>query len=84
MTFKSHHEALDGWAMKDWSATMWPIASSSAPPRPNWLPEGEFGLYAVAARFPHNLSQQVPWQRRQPGVYDCRWGNRYHPRGRGR
>jgi hypothetical protein len=30
--------------------------------------------YAVAARFPHNLSGQVPWQVRQAGVYDCRWG----------
>jgi hypothetical protein len=28
----------------------------------------------VAARFPHNLSGQVPWQRVQAGVYDCRWG----------
>src|SRR5439155_3827816 len=38
------------------------------------LPEDQFGLYAVAARFPHNLSGQVPWQRVQAGVYDCRWG----------
>ncbi|HYT92578.1 MAG TPA: hypothetical protein VEL76_27935, partial [Gemmataceae bacterium] len=32
------------------------------------------GLYAVTARFPHNLAGQVPWQQRQAGVYDCRWG----------
>jgi hypothetical protein len=38
------------------------------------LPDDQFGLYAVAARFPHNLSGQVPWQQRQAGVYDCRWG----------
>jgi hypothetical protein len=38
------------------------------------LPHDQFGLYAVAARFPHNLSSQVPWQRVQAGVYDCRWG----------
>ncbi len=36
--------------------------------------EDQFGLYAVAARFPHNLAGQVPWQTVQPGVYDCRWG----------
>jgi hypothetical protein len=24
--------------------------------------------------LPQKLSQQVPWQQRQPGVYDCRWG----------
>src|SRR5439155_27286222 len=38
------------------------------------LPEDWFRLYAVAARFPHNLSRQVPWQQVQAGVYDCRWG----------
>jgi hypothetical protein len=38
------------------------------------LPDEQFGLYAVAARFPHNLSGQVPWQKLQEGVYDCRWG----------
>src|SRR5262249_35229418 len=38
------------------------------------LPDEQFGLYAVAARFPHNLSGQVPWQKVQEGVYDCKWG----------
>jgi hypothetical protein len=38
------------------------------------LPDDQFGLYAVAARFPHNLAGQVPWQGVQAGVYDCRWG----------
>jgi hypothetical protein len=38
------------------------------------LPEDHFRLYAVCARFPHNLSGQVPWRERQAGVYDCQWG----------
>jgi hypothetical protein len=38
------------------------------------LPEDHFRLYAICARFPQNLSAQVPWQRRQAGVYDCAWG----------
>jgi hypothetical protein len=38
------------------------------------LPEERFRLYAVCARFPHNLSGQVPWQERQAGVYECVWG----------
>jgi hypothetical protein len=38
------------------------------------LPEDCFRLYAVCARFPHNLSGQVPWQEQQAGVYDCPWG----------
>jgi hypothetical protein len=39
------------------------------------LPEDQFGLYAVTARFPQNLSGQVPWNRLQAGVYDCQWGS---------
>jgi hypothetical protein len=38
------------------------------------LPAEHFRLFAVCARFPHNLAAQVPWQERQAGVYDCRWG----------
>ena len=38
------------------------------------LAEDQFRLYAVTARYPHNLSGQVPWQRVHAGVYDCRWG----------
>src|SRR5262249_31054450 len=33
-----------------------------------------FGLYAVSARYPHNLFGQIPWQKVQEGVYDCQWG----------
>jgi hypothetical protein len=38
------------------------------------LLDDHFGLYAVSARFQHNLSGQVPWQKVQAGVYDCQWG----------
>jgi hypothetical protein len=38
------------------------------------LPEEQFGLYAVSARFPQGLAGRVPWQVVGPGVYDCRWG----------
>jgi len=38
------------------------------------LPKHRFRLYAVCARYPHNLSGQVPWQKQQAGVYHCRWG----------
>jgi hypothetical protein len=38
------------------------------------LPEEQFRLYAICARSPQKLPQQVPWRVRQPGVYDCTWG----------
>src|SRR5437762_11152493 len=74
MTFKSHHEALDGWAMKELVGLDVAYRKLVSPSPSDLLPEEQFGLYAVAARFPHNLSGQVPWQKVQAGVYDCRWG----------
>jgi hypothetical protein len=74
LTFKSHHEALDGWAMKELTGADVAYRKLVSPSPSELLPDDQFGLYAVAARFPHNLSGQVPWQRVRAGVYDCRWG----------
>jgi hypothetical protein len=74
MTFKSHHEVLDSWAMKELVHHDVAYRKLVSPSPSRLLPEDQFGLYAVTARFPHNLAGQVPWQRVQAGVYDCRWG----------
>jgi hypothetical protein len=74
VSFKSHREALDGWAMKDLLGRYVAYRKLASPATGALLAEDRFRLYAVCARFPHNLSSQVPWQERQPGVYDCRWG----------
>jgi len=74
MTFKSHHEALNSWTMKELVGSDVAYRKLVSPSPSDLLPDEQFGLYAVAARFPHNLSGQVPWQQRQPGVYDCQWG----------
>jgi hypothetical protein len=74
MTFKSHHEALTPWAMKELVGADVAYRKLVSPSPTDLLPDDQFGLYAVAARFPHNLSGQVPWQQVQTGVYDCRWG----------
>jgi hypothetical protein len=74
LTFKSHHEALDGWALKELVGLDVAYRKLVSPAPSELLPDDQFGLYAVAARFPHNLAGQVPWQQRQAGVYDCHWG----------
>ncbi len=74
MTFKSRHEPLDGWAIKELVHHDVAYRKLVSPSPSELLPEDQFGLYAVCARFPHNLAGQVPWQQRQAGVYDCRWG----------
>jgi hypothetical protein len=74
LTFKSHHEPLDDWAMKGLVGADVAYRKLVSPSPSELLPDEQFGLYAVAARFPHNLAGQVPWQQVQAGVYDCRWG----------
>ena len=74
ITFKSHREALDGWAVRELVGHFVAYRKLVSPAPSALLPEDRFRLYAVCARFPHNLSAQVPWQALQPGVYDCRWG----------
>ncbi len=67
LTFKSHHEALNAWAMKELSGLDVAYRKLVSPSPSELLPADQFGLYAVAARFPHNLAGQVRWQQRQPG-----------------
>lgn len=74
ITFKSHRETLDAWAMKELIGHYVAYRKLVSPSPSELLPEDHFHLYAVCARFPHNLSGQVPWQKRQAGVYDCLWG----------
>lgn len=74
ITFKSHREALDGWAMKELVGHYVAYRKLISPSPSDLLPEDRFRLYAVCARFPHNLSNQVPWQEQQAGVYHCQWG----------
>jgi hypothetical protein len=74
LTFKSHQEALDDWALKELTGHYVNYRKQVSPSLQRLLPEAEFRLYALCARFPQNLAGQVPWQELQPGVYECRRG----------
>jgi hypothetical protein len=74
ITFKSLHEALDAWAIKELIGHYVAYRKLVSPSPTDLLPEVKFRLFAVCARFPHNLSGQVPWQKKQEGVYHCQWG----------
>ena len=74
ITFKSHHEALDAWAVKELVGHYVAYRKMVSPSPSILLPDEQFRLYAVCARLPQRLSGQVPWQGRRAGVYDCRWG----------
>jgi hypothetical protein len=74
LTFKSHRETLDGWAMKELIGDSVAYRKLVSPSPSALLPEERFRLYAIAARYPQKASGQIPWQPRQAGVYDCQWG----------
>lgn len=74
ISFKSHRESLDDWAMKELIGHYVAYRKLVSPSASQLLPEDHFRLFAVCARFPHNLSGQVPWHEQQAGVYHCRWG----------
>src|SRR4051812_27864924 len=56
VSFKSRHEALDGWAVKELVGADVAYRKLVSPSPSELLPADQFGLYAVTARFPHNLA----------------------------
>jgi hypothetical protein len=74
ITFKSYQEALDDWALKELTGHYVNYRKQVSPSLDDLLPEDEFRLYAVCARYPQGLAEQVAWAPVQPGVYDCRRG----------
>ena len=52
ISFKSHHEALDAWAMKELVGHYVAYRKLVSPSPSELLPEDQFQLYAVCAAFP--------------------------------
>jgi hypothetical protein len=74
LTYKSQHEALDGWAL-DELVGHYVNYRKLLSPRDQWIPETAFQLYAVATRYPQGLAAQftlnpTAW----PGVFNVAWG----------
>src|SRR5438046_4987879 len=74
ITFKSYQEALDDWALKELTGHYANYRKQVSPDKDALLPEADFRLYAVCARYPQRLAGQVPGAEVQPSVYDCRRG----------
>jgi hypothetical protein len=72
ITFKSYQEALDPWALWELVSHFVNYRKQSSPSLDELLPESDFRLFAVCARFPHNLSQQVNLTSVREGVYEIR------------
>ncbi len=74
ITFKSHREPLDDWALKELTGHYVNYRKQAGPSDDEMWPEEQFRLFAVCARYPHNLAGQVVWAQVKEGVYDCRRG----------
>ena len=70
VTFKSHQEALDAWALWELVGHFVNYRKQASPSLNDLLPEDEFRLFAVCARWPHNLAQQVALTPLRAGVYE--------------
>ncbi|HTU89152.1 MAG TPA: hypothetical protein VMF69_03550, partial [Gemmataceae bacterium] len=70
LTFKSHQEALDGWALWELVGHFVNYRKQASPSLQDLLPEDDFRLFAVCARFPHNLAQRVALTPLREGVYE--------------
>lgn len=72
LTFKSHQETLDSWALCELVGHYVNYRKQRSPSLQNLLPESDFRLLAVCARYPHNLAQEVTLTPVQDGVYELR------------
>jgi hypothetical protein len=74
ITFKSHQEALDDWALKELTGHYVNYRKQIGLAEQPLLPEAEFRLYAVCSRYPQNLESEAGLQPVQAGVNQCRRG----------
>jgi hypothetical protein len=74
VTFKSHQEALTGWALCELIGHYANYRKQSSPSMQDLLPESDYRLFAVCARFPQQLAQQVALTPLGEGVYEVRLG----------
>jgi len=70
LTFKSHQETLDAWTLWELVGHFVNYRKQASPSLQDLLPEEDFRLFAVCARFPHNLAQRVVLTRLREGVYE--------------
>lgn len=74
LTYKSLHEPLDGWAMKELVGHSVNYRKQVSPSLDDLLPEESFRLFAIATRFPEKLAAKVKLREQSEGVYDVDWG----------
>lgn len=70
ISYKSHRETLDGWALNELIGHYVNYRKLVSPTTDDLLPDNCFRLFAVSARFPRLLNQQHPLTQIREGVYE--------------
>ena len=70
ITFKSHHEPMDEWALLELLNHFVAYRKFASPSTSDLLPWDAFRLYAVSVRSPEGLSSRVTLRPVGTGVYD--------------
>ncbi|MDM8538283.1 hypothetical protein QUF70_16130 [Desulfobacterales bacterium HSG17] len=75
ITYKSHQEALNGWAFYELGGHYVNYRKQISPNFKNLLPEKDFQLYAVSTRYPAGLMKNADVVNVKLGIYDikCSW-----------
>ena len=74
VTYKSHREALDAWAIDELIGHYVNYRKQISPSADELLPVEDFRLYAVSTRHPKKLEEEVALTRIQDGVCEVCWG----------
>ncbi|MFM9961399.1 MAG: hypothetical protein ACKV2Q_09245 [Planctomycetaceae bacterium] len=74
ITYKSLHEPLDAWALKELVGHSVNYRKQRSPAREELIPESSIRLFAIATQFPEKLSAQISLQPLDLGLYDVAWG----------
>ncbi len=72
VTYKSHRETLDGWALNELVGHYVNYRKQVSPSMRELLPETDFRLFAVSARFPRDLARETVLTEVHAGVYEAR------------
>lgn len=76
LTYKSHQEALDDFALDELLGHFVNYRKQISPENGPLMPLRDFRLLAVCTRFPEKLSSQVTLVPQKSGVYEVCWGVR--------
>ena len=74
LTYKSLHEPLDDWAIKELVGHYVNYRKQVGPSMKDLIPESNFKLYAISTRYPKKLAEKLTLHCISQGVYDIVWG----------